>query len=43
MFRGLFLAKPSDDLDYCMELTSAKRIRYLPVLGNNIFIYAYKF
>jgi CBS domain-containing protein len=30
--------KPSDNLDYCMELMSTKRIRHLPVSENNTII-----
>lgn len=30
--------KPSDNLDYCMELMDAKRVRHLPVIENNIII-----
>ena len=30
--------RPSDNLDYCMELMSTKRVRHLPVLENNIVI-----
>jgi CBS domain-containing protein len=30
--------KPSDNLDYCMELMSLKRVRHLPVIENNIVI-----
>lgn len=30
--------KPSDNLDYCMELMSTKRIRHLPVSENNKII-----
>jgi CBS domain-containing protein len=29
------IVKPTDNLDYCMELMSTKRIRHLPVLENN--------
>ncbi|MFV8368407.1 CBS domain-containing protein [Flavobacterium sp. LB2R40] len=29
---------PSDNLDYCMELMSTKRVRHLPVLENSIVI-----
>ena len=27
--------KPSDNLDYCMELMNTKKIRHLPVMDNN--------
>ena len=30
--------KPSDDLDYCMELMDAKRVRHLPVIENEVII-----
>ncbi|MGZ9676825.1 CBS domain-containing protein [Flavobacterium sp. GNP001] len=30
--------QPSDNLDYCMELMSSKRIRHLPVLENQTVI-----
>lgn len=30
--------QPADNLDYCMELMSSKRIRHLPVLENQIVI-----
>lgn len=29
---------PSDNLEYCMELMSTKRVRHLPVIENNIVI-----
>jgi CBS domain-containing protein len=29
---------PSDNLEFCMELMSTKRVRHLPVLENNIVI-----
>ncbi|TDE31927.1 MULTISPECIES: CBS domain-containing protein [Flavobacterium] len=29
---------PSDNLDYCMELMSTKRVRHLPVLEDNVVI-----
>jgi CBS domain-containing protein len=29
---------PSDNLEYCMELMSTRRVRHLPVLENNIVI-----
>jgi CBS domain-containing protein len=30
--------KPSDNLDYCMEIMSKKRIRHLPVIENEVII-----
>lgn len=30
--------KPSDNVDYCMELMSKRRIRHLPVIENNSVI-----
>jgi predicted transcriptional regulator len=33
--RDVITVKPTDNLDYCMELMSTKRIRHLPVLENN--------
>ena len=35
MARDFITVKPTDNLDYCMELMSTKRIRHLPVLENN--------
>jgi CBS domain-containing protein len=35
MARDVVTVKPTDNLDYCMELMSTKRIRHLPVLENN--------
>jgi CBS domain-containing protein len=29
---------PTDNLDYCMELMSTKRIRHLPVVENNVVL-----
>ncbi|NRS87276.1 CBS domain-containing protein [Flavobacterium sp. 7E] len=34
MERNLITVKLTDDLDYCMELMSTKRIRHLPVVEN---------
>ncbi|MBG6110500.1 CBS domain-containing protein [Flavobacterium sp. CG_23.5] len=34
----VFTVKPSDNLDYCMDLMTARRIRHLPVLENNAVI-----
>jgi len=30
--------KPSNNLDYCMELMDAKRVRHLPVIENDVVI-----
>jgi CBS domain-containing protein len=38
MERNLITVKPTDDLDYCMELMSTKRIRHLPVSDNDTII-----
>jgi CBS domain-containing protein len=35
MEKEVFTVKPSDNLDYCMELMTARRIRHLPVLEND--------
>ncbi|MFE3846470.1 CBS domain-containing protein [Flavobacterium sp. LB3P45] len=35
MEKEFFTVKPSDNLDYCMELMSTKRIRHLPVIEND--------
>jgi CBS domain-containing protein len=34
----MLLRLPTDSLDYCMELMSAKRIRHLPVVENNVVL-----
>lgn len=36
METNLIVVKPSDNLDYCMELMNSKRIRHLPVLENDL-------
>jgi CBS domain-containing protein len=38
MEENVVTVKPSDNLDYCMELMDAKRVRHLPVIENNIII-----
>jgi CBS domain-containing protein len=38
MEKEVFTVKPSDNLDYCMELMTARRIRHLPVLENDTII-----
>jgi CBS domain-containing protein len=38
MEENVVTVKPSDDLDYCMELMDAKRVRHLPVIENEVII-----
>lgn len=38
MENEVFTVKPSDNLDYCLELMSTKRVRHLPVLENDTVI-----
>jgi CBS domain-containing protein len=38
MEKNVVTVSPSDNLEYCMELMSTKRVRHLPVLENNIVI-----
>jgi CBS domain-containing protein len=38
MEKEVFTVKPSDNLDYCMGLMTARRIRHLPVLENDTII-----
>ncbi len=38
MEEDVVTVQPSDNLDYCMELMDAKRVRHLPVIENNIII-----
>jgi CBS domain-containing protein len=38
MEKEVFTVKPSDNLDYCMELMTARRIRHLPVLENDTIV-----
>jgi CBS domain-containing protein len=35
MEREVVTVKPSDNVEYCMELMSQRRIRHLPVIENN--------
>jgi CBS domain-containing protein len=35
MEKDLITVRPSDNIDYCMEVMSNNRIRHLPVLENN--------
>lgn len=38
MEENVITVKPSDNLDYCMELMNTKRVRHLPVTENEIII-----
>ena len=38
METNVVTVSPSDNLEYCMELMSTKRVRHLPVLENDIVI-----
>ena len=38
MEKDVVTVKPTDSLDYCMELMDAKRVRHLPVKENNTII-----
>ena len=38
MEENVVTVKPSDKLEYCMELMDAKRVRHLPVIENNLTI-----
>jgi len=38
MEKDIVTVKPSDNLDYCMELMSSKRVKHLPVLENDLVI-----
>ncbi len=38
MEKEVVTVKPSDSLDYCMELMDSKRVRHLPVSENNTVI-----
>jgi CBS domain-containing protein len=38
MEENVVTVKPTDNLDYCMELMNSKRVRHLPVSENNIII-----
>ena len=38
METDIVTVKPSDNLEYCMELMNTKRVRHLPVLDNGIVI-----
>jgi CBS domain-containing protein len=38
MEENVVTVKPSDNLEYCMELMDTKRVRHLPVSENNLII-----
>ena len=38
MEENVVTVKPTDSLDYCMELMDTKRVRHLPVIENDIII-----
>lgn len=38
MEENVVIVKPSDNLDYCMELMNSKRVRHLPVSENSVII-----
>jgi CBS domain-containing protein len=38
MEENVVTIKPTDNLDYCMELMDTKRVRHLPVMENNTVI-----
>ncbi len=38
MEEDVVTVKPTDSLDYCMELMDTKRVRHLPVIENEIII-----
>jgi CBS domain-containing protein len=38
MEENVVTVKPTDNLDYCMELMNTKRVRHLPVSENDIII-----
>ena len=38
MEENVVTVKPTDNLDYCMELMDAKRVRHLPVIENELII-----
>ncbi|MFV8345083.1 MULTISPECIES: CBS domain-containing protein [Flavobacterium] len=38
MEKDVVTVKPSDNIDYCMELMTAKRIRHLPVSEHDVII-----
>lgn len=38
MAENVITVKPTDDLDYCMELMNIKKIRHLPVIENETIV-----
>ncbi|PWA04410.1 CBS domain-containing protein [Flavobacterium psychrotolerans] len=38
MEKEVVTVKPSDNIDYCMELMSTQRVRHLPVVDNNAVV-----
>ncbi|SDX79510.1 CBS domain-containing protein [Flavobacterium degerlachei] len=38
MATNIITVKPTDNLEYCMELMTTKRVRHLPVVENNVVI-----
>lgn len=38
MESNLMTVKPTDNIDYCMELMTTKRIRHLPVIENDMVL-----
>lgn len=38
MVTDVFTVSPNDNIEYCMELMSEKRVRHLPVIDNDIVI-----
>ena len=38
MVSEVICIKPSDNLDYCMELMNTKKIRHLPVMDNDVVV-----
>lgn len=38
MVSEVICIKPTDNLDYCMELMNSKKIRHLPVMENNVVV-----
>jgi len=38
MESNLMTVKPTDNIDYCMELMTTKRIRHLPVVENDVVL-----